>query len=221
MVNACLLKVYATILVAIIFIWLCFAAFRRLNVPIGNIWAFLLSFIVLIGLTIFISKMTFGIPKVLVSLIMLVALAYIIYPLVASLPNQDVMKYFFITLAYFAVLSLIVFLLPENVFLKWGNVLLILLLSLIIFGLFGVLLFRNSPQFQRTFSILILIVFGLLVLYDTQIVLKTCKITDGKIDVINSSLSLLLDLVNIFGGVTGVSTSPMPSLPSSPFSIPV
>lgn len=202
--DACIRNVYITFILGLIILAGFILLYHRNSsrLPTNNIWIYIAVFIVSLILIFILGKMSFGIGKILISIIFLALLAYIFYPLVASLTSSELWKFVLITAIYFAILSIIVFILPISTFASWGNILFILLLLLIIFGIFGSILFRNSPQFRLVFYILILIVFSGLILYDTHRIANKCPQTDS----INSALSLVLDAVNVFGATSGIGT---------------
>ena len=176
--------------------------YRRLNAPVLNGWSYFGILILLILLIFLLGRLKMGIGKILLAIVFLAVLAFIFYPLVLSLSPSDLWKFVLITLIFFVVLTVIVFLLPMQTFASWGNILFILLILLIIFGIVGSIIFRNSPQFRLVFYVLILLVFGGLILYDTYRIANFC----GQQDVINSAMSLILDVVNVFGATSGIGT---------------
>lgn len=200
--DPCLRNVYITFFFGLLIFIGFLILYRRIGAPVLGGWAYFGLLILLILLIFMIGKVQMGIGKVLLAILFLGALAFIFYPLVISLSPSDLWKFVLITLIFFVVLSVIVYLLPMSTFASWGNILFILLILLIIFGIVGSLIFRNSPQFRLVFYVLILLVFGGLILYDTYRIANFC----GQQDVINSAMSLILDVVNVFGATSGIGT---------------
>ena len=200
--DPCLRNVYLTFILGLVILAFFIMMYHRLQIPINNIWIYVLAFILSIILIVVLGRIRFGLGKILIAIAFLALLAYIFYPLVVNLTRSELWKFILITVIYFIILSILVFILPTATFSKWGNILFILLLLLIIFGIVGSLIFSNSPQFRLTFYILILIVFSGLILYDTYRIANFCPQTDS----INSALSLILDAVNIFGATSGIGT---------------
>lgn len=204
---ACLRNTYIYLFIGVIIaigiLWL----YTRLNVPVigNNIWAVLLLLGILIVLTIALSRTPSGPLKYALTVLWLLVICYLIYPLVKYLPQNDVIKYFIIALALFGLLTVIAHVFPPTFFLSWGKILMILLIIVIVIGVLGLFLFRNSRNFNLFYFILIIGLFSAFVLYDTQAIVKICQ-TNVKHDYINQSLGLFIDLVNIFAGVTGVSS---------------
>ena len=200
--NSCLRNVYITFLVGLLIMAGFLVLYRRLAVPVSNVWLYFGVFIASILLILMLGRMAMGVWKVLVGVAFLAALAYIFYPLVASLRGDEIWKFVLITALFFIVLTIIAFVLPTATFASWGNILFILLFLLIIFGLLGGFLFRNSPQFRLVFYLLVLLVFGGLILYDTYRIANFCDQSDA----INSALPLVLNAANVFGATSGIGT---------------
>ena len=200
--DPCLRNAYLTFLAGLIILSIFIVIYHRVRITINNPWVYFGVFILSIVAIIMLGRLEFGPVKLLVAIAFLALLAYIIYPLIASLSTSDLWRFLLITAVYFIVLSIIAFTLPASTFASWGNVLFILLLLLVVFGVLGSWIFRNSTQFRLVFYVLILIIFGGLVLYDTYRISNFCQYSDS----INSALSLILDAVNIFGGTAGVGT---------------
>lgn len=200
--DTCLRNVYITFFFGLLIFIGFMLLYKRLNAPVMGGWGYLGILILLILLIYFISRMSMGIGKILVAIVFLAALAFIFYPLILGLSSSDLWKFVLITLLFFVVLSVIVFLLPMQTFASWGKVLFILLILLIVFGIVGSIIFRDSPQFRLVFYILILLVFGGLIMYDTYRIASGC----GQQDAVNSAMSLILDTANVFGATSGIGT---------------
>ena len=106
------------------------------------------------------------------------------------------------TLSIVVILSLVAFYKPELISLSWGPILLILLVSGIIFRI-GLMFLSNVKTYNKWSIILsygFIVLFSFLLLYDTkkiQINSMKCK----NPDYINESLGIFLDIINLFSNI--------------------
>ena len=79
-----------------------------------------------------------------------------------------------------------------------GNYLIVMLLSLIIFGF--IVSFTNTPLLNTIYSIGGTVIFSLYIIYDTQLIVggKHRSIQFSTDDFVIASISLYLDIINMF-----------------------
>ena len=80
----------------------------------------------------------------------------------------------------------------------YGNVLLVILFSLLLFGF--IISFFNIPILQTIYSVVGAMLFSFYIIYDTQMIVggNHRKITFTKDDYVIASISLYVDIVNLF-----------------------
>ena len=206
MALSCLQHTYLYLLIAVVIFILSVILWVKVRPPIAhNVWVYLLSFFVIIGLLIWVLALKPGIFKTVLAIVVLLALAYYIYPLVAQL-GSDVWKFVLLTVIFVGLLTSLAFILPSNYFLSWGAILTILLIILLVVGVIGLFLFRTRKAFL-IYYLLVIALFSAFVLYNTQSLIQICQYIDTnkvKSDYINLSANLFLDAFNIFLGTVGI-----------------
>lgn len=205
--QKCIRNTYAYFFVGILITIVTLLLFYKLHAPIlfnNNLWAIIGTFVLLLILTFGITYMKPGPAKYLLTIIWLILLAYLIYPIIVLLPFNEVVKYSILTLVFFAILTFFAFAYPDY-FLSWGRALTFLLIGLIILGLIGLFLFK-SRTFNLIYYLLVIAIFSAFILYDTQVIVKTCQVS-SRVDYINQALSLFIDAINLFAGISGAGSS--------------
>lgn len=146
--------------------------------------------------------------KHLVWLTFVLLLGLIFYPMYSSIPDKKiVISAIITTLSLVLVLSAFAYAKPEYISLSWGPVLLMLLIGVIIFELITLIIMGFTKSYNsmllRGISYFVIFLFMGFILYDTkrlQINAKACV----KADYIKESLSLFLDIFNIFVRILGL-----------------
>ena len=146
--------------------------------------------------------------KHLVWLTFVIFIGLIFYPMYSSIPDKKIIISALITtLSLVLVLSAFAYAKPEYISLSWGPVLLFLLIGVIIFELITLIIMGYTNSYNsmllRGISYFVIFLFMGFILYDTkrlQINAKECV----KADYIKESLSLFLDIFNIFVRILGL-----------------
>jgi FtsH-binding integral membrane protein len=157
----------------------------------------IINIFVLLFVILFIPSKYF-IVKHLVWFLYLVAMAYIIKP---SIQRNNIVFTVLITTGLFILLSFLGSMFSEYISLGWEKYLLMGLIGLILISVVSFFLPRNQ-NFIYTISYITIGLFAMFVLVDTK---KILSVNCADPDYINSSMSLFLDVLNIFSAVNNVS----------------
>jgi FtsH-binding integral membrane protein len=102
-------------------------------------------------------------------------------------------------------LTIIVHIRGPEAFSSWGKILFYLLLCLIVIELIDLIFSNENWKRLKIYGWAIIILFSFFLMYDTSVLLKESKRITGYVDYPARSMSLFLDLINLFSGMTGVS----------------
>jgi FtsH-binding integral membrane protein len=203
--DTCVRNTYLYLIAGIIILALGVALFQHLHINITNIWAYLGIFIAIFVLLFLLFLQSPGPLKTILAILLLLGLSLILTPLVNSLPPGDLWRYVVVAGLFFVLLSGVALAFPTRA-LSWGRILMILLIVLIIVGIIGLFLFRGRTG-TLIYFLAVLAIFGAFVLYDTSVLVQVCRVNSGRVDYINQAISLLLDALNVFVGVSGVGSA--------------
>ena len=163
------------------------------------------TFLLLLGLIFFMNSIKVNTPtnmviKHLLWLLFISCFALQLSVIFKNPNNKEVITRAFLTTGLIVtILTVIAFIKPEWISFSWGKVLFFLLLSAIIMELLSLFFFKNYKQstFRKIFTYFVIAIFVGFILYDTkmmQVRAKSCKVADY----IKESLSLFLDILNLF-----------------------
>jgi FtsH-binding integral membrane protein len=187
---------YLYVLLAFVSIWF-FITMLPENMNSSLYILAIINIFVLLFVILFIQSKYF-IVKHLVWFLYLVAMAYIIKP---SIQRNNIVFTVLITTGLFILLSFLGSMFSEYISLGWEKYLLMGLIGLILISVVSFFLPRNQ-NFIYTISYITIGLFAMFVLVDTK---KILSVNCADPDYINSSMSLFLDVLNIFSAVNNVS----------------
>ena len=187
---------YLYVLLAFVSIWF-FITMLPENMNSSLYILAIINIFVLLFVILFIPSKYF-IVKHLVWFLYLLAMAYIIKP---SIQRNNIVFTVLITAGLFILLSFLGSIFGEYISLGWEKYLLMGLIGLILISVVSFFLPRNQ-NFIYTISYITIGLFAMFVLVDTK---KILSVNCADPDYINSSMSLFLDVLNIFSAVNNVS----------------
>jgi FtsH-binding integral membrane protein len=187
---------YLYVLLAFVSIWF-FITLIPENMNSSLYILAIINIFVLLFVILFIPSKYFVI-KHLVWFLYLLAMAYIIKP---SIQRHNIVFTVLITAGLFILLSFLGSIFGEHISLGWEKYLLMGLIGLILISVVSFFLPRNQ-NFIYTISYITIGLFAMFVLVDTK---KILSVNCANPDYINSSMSLFLDVLNIFSAVNNVS----------------
>jgi FtsH-binding integral membrane protein len=187
---------YLYVLLAFVSIWF-FITMLPENMNSSLYILAIINIFVLLFVILFIPSKYF-IVKHLVWFLYLLAMAYIIKP---SIQRNNIVFTVLITTGLFILLSFLGSMFGEYISLGWEKYLLMGLIGLILISVVSFFLPRNQ-NFIYTISYITIGLFAMFVLVDTK---KILSVNCADPDYINSSMSLFLDVLNIFSAVNNVS----------------
>jgi FtsH-binding integral membrane protein len=187
---------YLYVLLAFVSIWF-FITMLPENMNSSLYILAIINIFVLLFVILFIPSKYF-IVKHLVWFLYLLAMAYIIKP---SIQRHNIVFTVLITTGLFILLSFLGSIFGEYISLGWEKYLLMGLIGLILISVVSFFLPRNQ-NFIYTISYITIGLFAMFVLVDTK---KILSVNCADPDYINSSMSLFLDVLNIFSAVNNIS----------------
>ena len=164
-----------------------------------SIWITILSFVFLIATSLLPSR---SIYKMIMFVCFIALVGLMLSPLMNQLTKYGVFNIVLYTaLGIFLVLSLISYLSPNTLSQGWNTYLVWVLLAIILVRFI-------LPHKMRSFiSLISLIVFGMFLIYDTQLLERRASDCKVYYDYIDNILGIFLDIINIFGEIGNLSIS--------------
>lgn len=170
----------------------------------SGLWGFIALLFLMIAILIILMTIPpkFVILKHTVYLIFALLLGIIAYPsYMKSKKENTTVSVMFSLIAILLFFTGIAFIKPEWISLSWGPTLIFILIGMIIAQVVFMIMNRNNPAVKRPkiFAYILIVLFIFFLLYDTkkiQVNAKNCKIE--KVDYINESLGVILDVLNLF-----------------------
>jgi FtsH-binding integral membrane protein len=187
---------YLYVLLAFVSIWF-FITLIPENMNSSLYILAIINIFVLLFVILFIPSKYF-IVKHLVWFLYLLAMAYIIKP---SIQRNNIVFTVLITAGLFILLSFLGSIFGDYISFGWEKYLLMGLIGLILISIVSFFLPRNQ-NFIYTISYITIGLFAMFVLVDTK---KILSVNCADPDYINSSMSLFLDVLNIFSAVNNLS----------------
>jgi len=187
---------YLYVLLAFVSIWF-FITMLPENMNSSLYILAIINIFVLLFVILFIPSKYF-IVKHLVWFLYLLAMAYIIKP---SIQRNNIVFTILITAGLFILLSFLGSMFGDYISFGWEKYLLMGLIGLILISVVSFFLPRNQ-NFIYTISYITIGLFAMFVLVDTK---KILSVNCADPDYINSSMSLFLDVLNIFSAVNNLS----------------
>jgi len=187
---------YLYVLLAFVSIWF-FITMLPENMNSSLYILAIINIFVLLFVILFIPSKYF-IVKHLVWFLYLLAMAYIIKP---SIQRNNIVFTVLITAGLFILLSFLGSMFGDYISFGWEKYLLMGLIGLILISVVSFFLPRNQ-NFIYTISYITIGLFAMFVLVDTK---KILSVNCADPDYINSSMSLFLDVLNIFSAVNNLS----------------
>jgi hypothetical protein len=200
---------YILLILVLIILQVLFMDSRKIKVIdifkyFSGIWGFIALLFLMIAILIILMTISpkFVILKHTVYLIFALLLGIIAYPsYIKSKKENTTVSVMFSLIAILLFFTGIAFIKPEWISLSWGPTLIFILIGMIIAQVVFMIMNRNNPGVKRPkiFAYILIVLFIFFLLYDTkkiQVNAKNCKIE--KVDYINESLGVILDILNLF-----------------------
>lgn len=173
--------------------------------PIHLLLAFIVSLVSIFG----VINCSYNIPRHLIWLLFILSMSLMIYPSYQSSNENGILNSSIITTLILTILLSIYSFYSEYDFISWKSYLLFALIALIILEVCDMLF--NSSRGEglnkrfKIYSYIAIVLFSCFILYDTQVLKKRSEtITQDKVNYPSESLSLFLDVVNLFVNISNV-----------------